>query len=128
MKNAYKYVIITTAGGLYYYLLEILWRGHSHWTMIPIGGVCVLFLYIINDKLERVPFAYRCVLGSLIITAAELAAGIIVNLVLHLDVWDYSDKSFNILGQISLNSSLLWLALCVPAFAACRIVKKIMSV
>ncbi len=127
MKKYKKYAIITIVGGLYYFLLEVLWRGYSHWTMIMTGGACVLFLYLINDKLSSVPFLARCALGSLIITAAELAVGLVVNVWLGWDVWDYSDKSFNIMGQICLNSSLIWFLLCIPGFAASRIVKEIFA-
>lgn len=84
-----------------------------------------MLLYIINDRLSNISFALRCVLGCLIITLAELAVGIAVNIWLGWDVWDYSDKRFNILGQICLNSSVIWFLLCVPGFAASKIVKEI---
>lgn len=47
-------------------------------------------------------------IGCVIITALEFAAGCIVNLWLGLDVWDYSQKPLNLLGQISLGSSAAW--------------------
>lgn len=40
--------------------------------------------------------------------ALEFATGCVVNLWLGLDVWDYSQKPFNLLGQISLGSSVAW--------------------
>lgn len=85
----------------------------------------MLCLYLINERLSSTPFFLRCALGSAVITVAELAVGLIVNVCLKWDVWDYSDKSFNLFGQICLNSSLLWFGLCIPAFFACSIIKKL---
>lgn len=127
MKKKYKYGIIYTVGGAYYALIEVLWRGYSHWSMILIGGSCVLCLYIINEKGKRSPLWLKCLEGCGAITAIELVSGIAVNRVLKWDVWDYSDKAIQFLGQISLNTSLLWFFLCIPAFAACKITEEIFS-
>ena len=123
MKKQYKYAIIYIVGGLYYALIEILWRGYSHWTMILTGGICVLCLYIIDEKLSNLPFALRCLMGGALITTVEFAVGTVVNTVLRWDVWDYSDESYNIMGQICLTSSLIWIVLCIPGLAACSIVQ-----
>ena len=32
-------------GGCAYGLLEVLYRGHTHWTMLVTGGACVLTLF-----------------------------------------------------------------------------------
>lgn len=127
MKKINRYAIIYLIGGLYYAFIEILWRGYSHWTMILTGGLCVLCLYVINEKCSGMKFFVRCFLGCIIITAAEFIVGAVVNKMLLWNVWDYSDKSYNIMGQISLNSSLLWFALCIPAFAACTVAEAIFN-
>jgi uncharacterized membrane protein len=49
------------------------------------------------------------------ITAIEFVAGIILNIILQLNVWDYSNMPFNILGQVCLPFSFLWFLL---SFAA----------
>ena len=121
------YGIIATVGGGYYFILEILWRGYSHWTMIIIGGICALGVYVANDKLHSVPFVIRCVIGSAIITLAELAGGLVVNKFLGLDVWDYTDNILNLWGQICPTTSFLWFLLCIPGFAASSIIKKIIT-
>ncbi len=51
------------------------------------------------------------------ITAAEFAAGCILNLGLGLAVWDYSDMPFQLLGQICLPYSILWAVLAMVASA-----------
>jgi uncharacterized membrane protein len=48
-------------------------------------------------------------MGSIIVTILEFIAGCILNLWLGLNVWDYSDLPFNILGQICPQFTFLWL-------------------
>jgi uncharacterized membrane protein len=50
-------------------------------------------------------------LGAIIITGLEFLTGVLVNLWLGLSVWDYSYMPFNLLGQICLPYSILWLLL-----------------
>ena len=125
MKRFKEYAIITMVGGVYYFLLEILWRGYSHWAMIIVGGISAAFLYLINEKLSAVSFFSKCLLGAGIITAAELLSGIVVNLWLGWDICDYTKLQYNLMGQISLKTSLLWMLLCIPAFVISDIVKEI---
>ena len=40
-------------GGLGYGLLEILWRGRTHWSMLLTGGVCFIALYKLFEKAEE---------------------------------------------------------------------------
>ena len=48
-------------------------------------------------------------ISMFILTACEFITGVIVNIWLGLGVWDYSTLPFNILGQICLPFSLLWI-------------------
>lgn len=41
--------------------------------------------------------------------------GVILNILLGLSIWDYSNLRFNVLGQISLGYSALWFFLSLPA-------------
>ncbi len=40
-------------------MVEILWRGYTHWTMTLTGGVCFLVLYGLHVYAVRVPFFVR---------------------------------------------------------------------
>ncbi len=47
------------------------------------------------------------------VTAAELACGCVVNLWMGLGVWDYANMPLNLLGQVCLVYTLLWIPLSV---------------
>ena len=104
-----KHLILGTIGGLIYVLLELIWRGYSHWTMFLLGGTCFVLLGLINEILDwDTPLTLQMLIGCTAITALEFITGCVVNLWLGWNVWDYSDIKFNILGQISLFSSIGW--------------------
>ena len=104
-----KYFILGIIGGAIYVLLEMLWRGFSHWTMFLLGAVCFILIGLVNEVFEwDTPLILQMFCGCAIITALEFITGCIVNLWLGWDVWDYSQYKFNILGQISLCSSVGW--------------------
>ena len=104
-----KHLLLGGIGGLIYVLLELLWRGFSHWTMFLLGAICFILLGLINEILDwDTPLLLQMFIGCVIITVAEFVTGCIVNLWLGWDVWDYSQYKFNILGQISLHSSVGW--------------------
>ena len=97
-------------GGAAYYVLELTWRGHSHWTMAVLGGILFVLLGDIARRLGgNVPLWAQGMLGAALVTEAELSAGIWLNLIWRLDIWDYSRVPFNLLGQICLPYTLLWL-------------------
>ena len=104
-----KYFILGIIGGAVYVLLEMLWRGYSHWTMFLLGAVCFVLLGAVNEFFEwDTPLILQMFCGCAIITALEFVTGCIVNLWLGWEVWDYSQYKFNVLGQISLRSSVGW--------------------
>ena len=94
-------------------LLEFLWRGYSHGSMFLLGGLCFLLVGGCVAKLTRLPLALRLILGACVITALELATGLLVNR--DFRVWDYRRLPYNFLGQISLQFSLLWIPLSLAA-------------
>ena len=117
MKYA-KYPILFSAGGLGYMGLELLWRGWTHGTMFFAGGTCFLLL----GRLKKCPLWLQAVAGAGIITAVELAAGLLVNR--DYQVWDYRNAPFNFLGQICLPYSLLWVPVGLGGCTLYRIMDK----
>ena len=114
MKLLFKYLFLFCTGGAVYSDIEILFRGHTHWTMYIVGGVCFILLGLLNEVTDwEIPLLWQAIDGGIIITLVEFVAGCIVNLWLGWCVWDYSNMPFNILGQICLPFSVLWCLLSV---------------
>lgn len=106
MKN--KNLIIFSFGALGYGLIEVLWRGYTHPSMLTAGGICFVFFSKIGEKLKGANLALKALIGSGFITAIELIFGIIFNILLNKNVWDYSKLPFNFKGQICLLYSFFW--------------------
>lgn len=106
-------------GGLLYCAIEIVWRGYTHWSMILTGGCCCVVLIRVFGKITHFKTYSKCLIGSGIITSIEFLAGCIVNIWLKMNVWDYSNMPFNILGQICPIYSVLWALLSLPLVKLC---------
>ena len=110
MKRYHKEIILGFIGGLLYIIIELIWRGYSHWTMFVLGGLCFVCLGRINEVIPWcMPLWQQALIGTAIITGLEFITGCIVNLWLGWNVWDYSNVPFNVLGQICLPYILLWI-------------------
>jgi len=108
-KSILKDFILFFIGGLMYVGIECLFRGHSHWTMFILGGLCFGFIGSINEKFSwNLALTSQMMISSIIITGMEFLFGIILNRIFLLDVWDYSDMPYNIDGQICLIFSVAW--------------------
>ncbi len=114
MKLFFKYFILFSVGGLTYMVIEILFSGSTHWTMGILGAICFILIGLIDSYFD-LPLYKQMLMGTVIVTALEFVAGIILNLWLHLNIWDYSALPYNILGQVCLPFSILWFLLCLPA-------------
>ena len=116
IKNVIKMVVLLLIGGTTYFSIEMLWRGHSHWTMALVGGVCFILIGAINEYLPwDLGMIQQAFIGASIVTAVELIAGLILNVWLKLGIWDYSNMPFNLWGQICLPFFFAWLALSIVA-------------
>ena len=119
-----KSAAIFSFGGLAYGLAEIIWRDETHISMFFVGGLC----YLIISAIDSLPIFGGCLLFeaplfALAITAVEFTSGVVINLWLGLGVWDYSELPLNLLGQICLPFSAIWLWLSVPAAMSARLLK-----
>lgn len=112
MKNLFLFIV----GGILYYLIELLFRGHTHWLMFCVGGFCFLLVGAINNYIDwEMPFPLQQLIGSILITAVELISGFVLNIMLKLNIWDYSNMPLNFLGQICLPFSIGWFFLSAVA-------------
>ena len=116
MRQYLKSVILWLIGGWLYIGMELIWRGRSHWTMFCLGGLCFVLIGLINELIPWcMPLWQQALIGAGIITSLEFLTGCIVNLALGWHVWDYSGMPGNVLGQICLPYSLLWILVAVLA-------------
>lgn len=114
LKNIFKYVLLFNLGGCLYYYIEVLIRGWSHWSMYVLAGICYLFISVQN----KIPWwdqkLYKQVLRcTLFVICGEFITGCMVNLWLGWQVWDYSEHSIQLLGQICLPMAVFFGGLCL---------------
>ena len=114
MRHWVKHLILMMIGGALYVLLELLWRGYSHWTMFFLGGTCFVVLGLLNEVVPwEGPLWRQALLGTALVTVAEFTVGCVVNLWFGWQVWNYSHMPGNILGQICPLYTLLWIPVSV---------------
>lgn len=113
-------MLLWVFGGTLYFLLEVTYKTVTmhperiSWTML----VLATFLTIPVERCGAEcpwgwPLALQAALCTVAVTGAELAAGVVLNLWLGLDVWDYSGLPGNLLGQICPQFTAAWFVLCI---------------
>ena len=113
-KSILKYFILGWFGGSTYCSLEVIFRGRSHWSMAALAFVLFLLIGELNEILPwEMSLAKQGIIGACMVTVLEFITGCIVNIWLGWNVWDYSNMPLNILGQVCLPFSLLWILLSI---------------
>ncbi len=114
LKNKiYKDITLIFIMGALYMVLEGFWRGWTHISMLVVGGLAAFLIGRLNEH----PTFYdrkmwqECVIGILIIFVLEFTSGVILNMWLHLDIWDYSNEWGNLYGKICLLYAFIWFLL-----------------
>ena len=108
MKAFLKYLTLFLVGGAFYYALEVLFRGYSFLTMAGCGGLCFIICGVLNEKDRCMPLVLQMAIAASGITAIEFIFGLILNVWLGLNMWDYSNMPGTILGQICPQFMVLW--------------------
>lgn len=125
MRMFFNYLFVAIIGGFGYCLIEIIWRGRTHYSMFFAGAIILSVFYFISINYS-LPLWKKCIIGMLIITVIELAIGVVFNIMLGENVWDYSNMPLNFLGQICVPFSLLWLLLSGVAFKIIDVIKRVL--
>lgn len=113
IKNIILHGVFGLIAGCIYLLIELAFRGYTHWTMLPLAAVIFICAGILDECDKPLPFWQQVVLGTAIATALEFVAGLILNVWLGLGIWDYSDQPGNLLGQICPLFTLAWVFLMI---------------
>lgn|SRR5574344_210282 len=98
-------------GGLLYSFIEVCWKGGNNcsWTMAVVGGLCFIIMGLIN-KICPVykPLWLQQLEATVFVLILEFLSGLLLNVWLKLNIWDYSNLKFNIMGQVCLLYSGFW--------------------
>ena len=107
-------MLLWTWGGTVYFLLEVAYKTAAgeperiSWTMLVLAMLLCIPVERCGEQLPwEVPLWLQATACAALVTAAELVAGLVLNVWLGLGVWDYSCLPGNFLGQIC------------PQFTAC---------
>ena len=123
MSRSKEYGIVFLFGGTVYSAIEVITRGFTHWSMTLTAGIALMIMYYRYKTRPDEGLLMKCLFGMAVITACELVSGIILNLILGWNVWDYSNMYLNFLGQICPTFCCAWFLLSVPAVYICRFVQ-----
>jgi len=116
MTEFFRQLVIFLMGGFIYGLIEIVYRGHTHPSMFITGGLCLVWVGGLNSFFKKtISVPMQMIMGALIITSAEFICGVIVNIGFKMEVWDYSNLPFNIMGQVCLLFLCIWFVFSLPA-------------
>ena len=125
--EAVKYFILFGMGGIAYILIELLWRGYSHWSMFALGGACFLLIGYINERCRgRLRVPVMMLLGCIAVTALEFIAGYILNIKLGMRVWNYYGMPYNFMGQICLKYTVMWFFMSGVCIAADNFLRRVL--
>lgn len=105
-----EYLFLLILGGSIYYGIEIVYRGYSHVAMFFVGGLCLISIGLINERIDwNMVFWKQLLLGDVCVLLLEFVFGVIFNIICKMNIWDYSNLPFNLLGQICLLFAVLWI-------------------
>lgn len=114
--NTLKYIFLFFLGGYAYCGVELLFRGFTHISMLAAGGICFVLIGSLNEVFpKKISLISQMVISAVIVTIVELVVGLIVNVWLGLNVWDYSNMPYNFMGQICLLYFNIWFVLSLAA-------------
>lgn len=117
MKNLTIFILM----GIVYVCIEVFfsaftslhWRltGSSSVWMFIVGGYLGMAVGAWSNYKHKLKYPLDIIAGAGLITLIELVSGIVLNIWLKFNIWDYSSSKFNFLGQIDYIHSTCWLLL-----------------
>lgn len=123
MSKTKEYAMIFLLGGVIYSAVEVVTRGFTHWSMTIAGGICLMIIYHHFLTHPDDGILSHCLFGMITITSVEFIFGVIFNMILGWNVWDYSNMYLNFMGQICPSFSAAWFLISVPAVMICEAVR-----
>lgn len=113
-KNYLRQLILFIFGFCIYITIEVCFRGYSYPLMGLCGGLALIILDSLNNKISwDMDLILQATIGSIVVTLMELIIG---EAFLYLNLspmWDYSNVPFNYHGVICLPFSIAWLLISI---------------
>ena len=110
-KNVKKYGLLFILGAIGYAAIEIIWRGHTHWSMMLAGGMCFVMFSLVASRLKGKSLLLKSAVCAVGVTVIEFIFGVVFNIILKMNIWDYSHLPLNLLGQICPIFSIIWVGI-----------------
>ena len=107
-KRLKRYGLFFILGAIGYAAIETIWRGYTHWSMMIAGGLCFILFSLVAEGLRGRSIFLKAAVCAVGVTAVELIFGVVFNLWLKMNVWDYSHMPMNLMGQICPMFTLIW--------------------
>ena len=124
MKIIKKYSLLFILGAVGYAAIEVIFRGRTHWSMMIAGGLCLILFSMVSELLSGRSILLKAALCAVGVTAIEFIFGVIFNIWLGMGVWDYSDRSFNILGQVCPAFTIIWAGIAIAFLPLADIINR----
>lgn len=115
-KTVLRYFALFSIGALSYGMIEIFVRGFSHISMGLLGGMTFTLVAVLNNaRRYGLSTTAHVIITTAFITVSELITGVILNINMHLCIWDYSEIPLNYKGQICVPFIFLWVLMSIFA-------------
>ncbi|MGN0382997.1 MAG: hypothetical protein ACI4DS_01910 [Eubacterium sp.] len=109
-----RQLILFITGFCLYITIEVCYRGYSYPLMGVCGGIILLILDRINDKISwDMDILLQGCIGSLVTTLFEFVIGSICLILDFNLMWDYSNLPLNFAGIICVPFSLVWIVISI---------------
>lgn len=112
----FLYLVLFIGGGIFGWLADTTYRSliagrYAPSTLVPffslIFGTAAIMLYTFFRS-HIVSFPLSVIFGTMLCVGLELISAVLLQLVFHYRLWDYSANPFNFYGFIDLQHTLYW--------------------
>lgn len=124
MKKIKKYGLLFILGAIGYASIEVIWRGNTHWSMMIAGGLCFIIFSAVAELFKERGILFKAGVCAVGVTVVEFIFGLIFNVWLKLEIWDYSGIPLNLLGQICPLFSLMWVGIAIAFLPLAEVINQ----
>ncbi len=112
--NIRSYILMFSTGTVIGAFFELFLTERAVIASAVTMGVFWVVIHRINHVVGEESIFTKALLAMFAITAFELIGGVIINRIMHLDMWNFSDRSMHVLGQICPSECVLRFITAIP--------------